>query len=69
MPEVGKEPFKNAVMHEIGLGKFPAKKGSIGITCGKDMGKVRAGMINRKLTAEILLTTDGERWVGYTFNK
>ena len=25
-------------------------------------------MINRKLTAEIPLTTDGESWVGYTFN-
>ena len=68
MPKVGKGPFKNAVMHEIGLDKFPAKKGRAGITCRNDMNKVRAHMINRKLTAQIPLTTDGERWVGYTFN-
>ena len=28
----------------------------------------RGHMINRKLTAEIPLTTDGGPWVGYTFN-
>ena len=68
MPKVGKEPFENVVMHEIGLGKFPAKKGRAGITCRNDMNKVRAHMINRKLTAQIPLITDGERGVGYTFN-
>ena len=38
--------------------------------CRNDMNKVRARMINRKLTlsAEIPLTTDEEPWVGYTFN-
>jgi len=68
LPEFAKKAFKNAVMHEIGLRKFRGKKGSTGITCRNDMNNVRAHMINRKLTAQIPLTTDGERWVGYTFN-
>ena len=50
---VAKKAFKNAVLHEIGLGEFPAKKGSTGIACRNDMSKARARMINRKLTAEI----------------
>ena len=53
-PEVvAKKAFKNSVLHEIGLAQLPAKKGRTGITCRNDMSKVRAGMINRKLTAEI----------------
>ena len=69
LPEVAvKGDFKNSILHEIGLSQLPAKKGRTGITCRNGMRKARARMINRKLTAQIPLTTDGEPWVGYTFN-
>ena len=48
-----KGAFKNAILHDIGLSQFPAKRGGTGITCRNDMNKARAGMINKKLTAQI----------------